>query len=317
MPNQSSNPKPFLSYEQQLNKLQLEKNLTIDDVDYALDMLERVGYYALISGYKNLYRNKTIGKYRDGTRFEDIVALFRFDERLRELFLRYLLHIERHIRSLISYYFTATHGESQTAYLSACNYDPSDKAKDDIAKLINVLSNKAVHSKDCEYINYQRTKYSNVPLWVLVNVLTFGNISNMYSCLTQSMRSKICKNFDLVNENEMSKFLQVLTKYRNVCAHSERLFSYRVKELIPDTIFHKKLNVSKKGTVYANGKSDLFAVVIIFKLLLPRDDFKRFKSDLSLIISGFLNQTSQIAENELLRHMGFPENWKNITRYQG
>ena len=37
---------------------------------------------------------------------EEIVSLYEFDESLRELFLHYLLHIERHIRSLLSYYFT-------------------------------------------------------------------------------------------------------------------------------------------------------------------------------------------------------------------
>ena len=45
-------------------------------------------------------------KYIDGTTFEDIVALYEFDENLRELFLKYLLKIEQNMRSQLSYYFT-------------------------------------------------------------------------------------------------------------------------------------------------------------------------------------------------------------------
>ena len=53
---------------------------------------------------------------------EEIVALYEFDADLRELVFRYLMQIERHARSLISYYFTEIHGESQSEYLDPNNY---------------------------------------------------------------------------------------------------------------------------------------------------------------------------------------------------
>jgi len=54
--------KPFLTYEQQLDKLIGEKNLVINDRRYAEDMLSQIGYFTLISGYKELYRNQTTKK---------------------------------------------------------------------------------------------------------------------------------------------------------------------------------------------------------------------------------------------------------------
>ena len=51
-------PKPFLTYTQQIEKLKYEKNLIIDDVDYATDMLKQIGYFKLIGGYKHLLRIK-------------------------------------------------------------------------------------------------------------------------------------------------------------------------------------------------------------------------------------------------------------------
>lgn len=114
-------PKPFLTYPQQIQKLK-DKNLTITDDAAATITLHHYGYFALISGYKDLFKNPTTKDYRDGTTLDDIVALYRFDEQLRELTLRYLLQVERHIRSAYSYAFCSQFGESQNSYLDANNY---------------------------------------------------------------------------------------------------------------------------------------------------------------------------------------------------
>ena len=91
-------PKPFLTYVQQIQKLK-DKNLVIPDEPSAAAILHRYGYFALITGYKDLLKNRTTKRYLDGTTFDDIVTIYHFDEQLRELTFRYLLHIERHIRS--------------------------------------------------------------------------------------------------------------------------------------------------------------------------------------------------------------------------
>ena len=56
-------------------------------------ILKQTSYYSLISGYKDIFKNPTTKKYKDGTRFEDIVELYYFDELLRQLFLRYLIKV--------------------------------------------------------------------------------------------------------------------------------------------------------------------------------------------------------------------------------
>ena len=44
--------KPFLTYEQQIDKLVNEKNLIVEDHEYAISILKKVSYFALICGYK-------------------------------------------------------------------------------------------------------------------------------------------------------------------------------------------------------------------------------------------------------------------------
>ena len=307
--------KPFLSFEAQLNKLENEKGLVINNRTYAEKKLREIGYFGLIGGYKKPFKNPTTRKYRNGVTFEDIVALYKFDENLRELFLKYILQLERHIRSLLSYYFTEKYGEQQSHYLNPINYILDYKYQLDVTKLINILDTLATKNSDYPYINHQRSAYGNVPLWVLINGVSFGTLSKFYALLTPDLRVKISKNFDNVNEKQLRQYLKVITKFRNVCAHNERFFSYQTKNDIPDTILHKKLCISKKGAQYQQGKHDVFALVIAFRYLLSDEDFKKFKNSLSKIFTHYFANTASLSEETVYNMMGFPENWRKITSY--
>lgn len=258
----------FLTYEQQIEKLVNDKNLIIVDKGYATDVLKQIGYFALIGGYKELYKNPTTQKYKDGTNFEDIVALYKFDENLRELFLKYILKIERHLRSVISYYFCEKYGEHQSFYLDENNFSIYPKYSADVKRLIGELDKLASQNSDYAYINHHRNTYNNVPLWVLFNGITFGTLSKFYALMTQDLQFKVSREFNSLSEKQVGQILSVVTKFRNVCAHNERLFSYKTKNIIPNLPVHKALNIQQKGSTYDKGIRDLFAIVIAFKYFL-------------------------------------------------
>lgn len=308
--------KQFLSFQAQIQYLQTDKNLVISDPAYAETVLKEIGYFGLIGGYKGPFKNPTTKKYKDGTQFEAIVNLYRFDENLRELFLKYILKIERHIRSLMSYYFTEKHGEQQSAYLSAANYNPSRHYTADINRLIAMLQKLATTNSDYPYINHQRVHHGNVPLWALFNAVSFGSLSKFYSFTTSDLQSKVAKNFDKVNQKQLEQYLSVITKFRNVCAHGERLFSYKTRNDIPNTVLHKKLGIPLNGTQYAMGKNDLFAVIIAFRYLLSNEDFKKFKASLIRILKHYLKSQGAMSEMDMYQYMGFPANWQKITQYK-
>ena len=114
--------KTFFTYEQQLNKLQHEKSLIIPDTTAAKLTLEKLSYYSLIGGYKQLFKHTPSQKYLYGVTFDELVAFYYFDEQLRSLFMKYILHVERHIKSLLSYHFCEKYGENDTEYLNINNY---------------------------------------------------------------------------------------------------------------------------------------------------------------------------------------------------
>lgn len=232
--------KPFMTYEQQIEKLK-DKLMIIDDEEAAKDILRRYGFFALISGYKDLLKNPTTRNYKDGTTIDDLVAIYHFDEQLRGLTLQYLLHVERHMRSALSYAFCNTFGDGQAAYLTPQNYDIStQKKRNAVSKLINKYLNPLIIAPTkYAYIEHQKQQHQNVPLWVLVNALTFGNISNMYELSKPQIQTTISREFQGIHENQLKQILEVLTDFRNVCAHNERLFTYRCpKHDIPDLLLH-------------------------------------------------------------------------------
>lgn len=304
--------KPFLTYDEQVEKLEKEKNLIIQNKPYAIDELKQIGYFALIGGYKELLKNPTTKKYKDGTTFEDIVELYKFDENLRELFLKYILKIERHFRSLISYYFCEKYGENQKFYLDSNNYSVYPKFRADVKRLVGELDKLANQSSDYIYINYHRDTYNNVPLWVLFNGISFGTLSKFYTLMTQDLQFKVSKEFQNLSEKQVGQILSFVTKFRNVCAHNERLFSYKTKNIIPNLSVHQLLKIPKKGSTYDRGIRDLFAIVIAFKYLLCDDDFQKFKNNLNDIIRHYIYKNNIVTENDILVAMGFPNNWLDI-----
>lgn len=82
---------------------------------------------------------------------------------------------------------------------------------------------------------------------------------------------------------------------------------------ISDILLHQKLSLPKCGIQYLYGKKDLFAVVIAFRHLLPKENFMDFKRKLTAEISKTTKNLVHITETELLEHMGFPNNWEIST----
>ena len=157
--------KPFLTYQQQLLKLSNDKTLLITDTMKEEKTLEKICYYALIDGYKDLFYNPMTRKYKAGTRLEDILSLYYFDESLRGLYFKYLCHIEQRMRSLISYHFSETYSHLQEDYLNPKNYNYIPKLRKNIDYLIHkVLSFEANKNIKHSYVVYQSSdEYIN--LW--------------------------------------------------------------------------------------------------------------------------------------------------------
>lgn len=296
--------KKFLDYQNQVSKLK-SKGLLISDDNKAIETLKQTSYFALVNGYKKAFKSDN-GNYIKGTRFDHIVSLYEFDIKLSELFLKYILIFERGIKSHISYYFSENYPNSYHDYFNALNYDYSDDNKRiDINKFINTLYSVYYKSQPQEYMKHYMKKHNKeIPLWVLVKVMTFGSISKMYALLQQKQQDRISSEYNLTN-GQLNSILSFLTYFRNVCAHNERLYNYHTRLSIPPALF-------KGVSVPANyPNNNLFSAVICFKSVLPNGKFREFISELQQIISGFSLDGCPVTKENILSEMGFDTNWES------
>ena len=304
--------KEFLTYDEQIDHL-ISKKMIIKNRQVAIEFLKRYSYYGSVSAYKNIFKLIPNGDYIEGTTFEQIISLYYFDKYLRVLFLRNILVVEDHIKSLYSYHFCELIGKKPADYLIAENYN-FRQYENGVQELL-VKLNEVINKPATGYIKYNVEHYGEVPLWVLIHALTLGNLSKMYEFSQQRLQSAIAKNFNSkeIYPNNLKSMLKMLAKFRNVCAHNERLYSYKTRTYINDMPIHKCLKIDLKGDMYKYGKNDLFAIIIILKYLLPEEEFKTFIIELSVLIENVKNSLPDEIFNKFFDEMGFPDNWQTIS----
>ncbi len=325
--------KKFSTTDSQLRKLRT-RGMLIQNGSRAKRIIELENYYNLINGYKELFIDKSYNgqdeKYKTGTNFNEIYALYLFDRELRSVFLRYILEVENNLKSVVAHEFSKKYGHDN--YLKISNFDISirnvKKGKsaaqrhgeiaDLIANLQREISNQL--KKNSPMISHHVLTYGYVPLWVLINTLSLGTVSIFYSYLKQQDQNEIGRKFKLHSE-ELTNFLFILSIFRNACAHDERLYNLKSRKKsgtpnsIKDNLIHKTLGVAKNSSNnYVCGKNDLFAIVIILKLMLTKSSFNKFNSSLKKLISKLGTELSTVSINDVIMQMGFPPNWTDISK---
>ena len=299
--------KKFLTYEQQVQKL-YDKKLEIPNCQEVIELLKKYSYFNLVNGYKAPFKNKD-GNYKKGTSINDIYSLYIFDDAFRHILMKYILIVELDVKSLLSYSFCEKFGENQSEYQNAMNYKYTPNNQRDINELIQIITKQINNAWKFFYVDHQKKKHNNIPLWVLIKTLTFGNMSKMYSLQQDCIKSDIAKEFPLIKENQLSIILDILTRYRNVCAHNERLFDFKYQQSrLKTTMIHRYFNL------YTNNPSasNLFDVIIFLKYLLNEYEFSSLVEDIDFILQKLSRETNQIQKSQILKLMGFPQNWKDI-----
>ena len=303
---QKKNEKKFLTYDEQINLLK-SKKLEIENVELAISQLKKYGYFSLVSGYKDIFKIEKNGNYKTRTTLEDIIYLYLFDDYLRNTFLQEIIRIEKHIKSLYSYSFCALYGDKQSDYLNVNNYNYGHYQKD-INVFITLVNNILDNPERYKYIKHNITTYGSVPLWVLIQSLTLGNVSKMYNFSSNKLQSQIAREFKNVYGPELSSMLNILSKFRNVCAHGERLYSYATKKEIKNLPIYSRID-----NYTPTARNNLFAVYICIKYLSTDDDFNLFSSHLKNVFNILHNSIKQELASLVMQSMGFPKNWMDIT----
>ena len=304
--------KQFKNLDEQIEIFK-HKGMVIPDERYAKQILLRENYFFL-NGYRHLfYKSETEKKFITGTTFEELYSLFLFDRSFRNVIFKYLLVIENNLKSITSYQLSKKYGYRERDYLRAKNFthDPAKQRQvNDLIKKMKrqIRINGSQHSATLHYVS----NYGYIPLWILVKVLSFGIVSEMFSILKPEDQHEISKVYN-VDVEDLLVYLPILANYRNLCAHEDILYENRTQKEIDDTIYHQILDIPKEKGEYIYGKSDLFALLIILRQMLTTEDFKNMTNELENVVATLDYNLTSIKIEKVLNRMGFPKNWKDLA----
>ncbi len=307
--------KTFKTLDEQIDIL-TNKGLVVEDIQTAKTVLLRENYFFL-SGYRHLFMNPNDNKsYLEGTTFDELYSMFLFDRQLRNILFKNILIVENNLKSILSYVMSKNHGFKENNYLNPKNFVRDSRKSRQINDLIRKMKrqisvNGKQHSATAHYI----INYGYIPLWVVVKVLSFGIVGELYTVLQYQDQKEIADAFG-ISIDKMVDYLPLMANYRNLCAHEDICYVNRTQKSIDETKFHRLLYIPKVNEEYIYGINDLFTIIIILKQLLDEKDFNLLISEISYELDRLSGKLKVIKIEKVLHEMGFPNNYKEIVRLE-
>lgn len=345
-------PKIYKTYRQLISILR-SRGLNIKQGSAGsrtMRILEKENYYNVINGYKDLFiqtpaTDTTDEVYKTTATFDEIFALYSFDREIRIIYLKYILKLENHFKTVVSHCFSQKYGHDNYLKLSSFQHEASsdsyelshiakrnhldmtadlDKIKQisaeenvsNVTRLLGDIQQEIARqlNKHHQVVTHYMTQHGYIPLWVLVNVLTFGKVTTFYRNLKEDDKIEIAKQFG-INYKELHKYMTMMGFARNVCAHDERFFDIRFSQRLHTKSIKNfsslKLPRDKSGS-YTKGTCDAYAIAIIFTQLLSKPDLKEFASSMNSEIKKLSKSLVTISADEVLSRMGYTSDWKEI-----
>lgn len=314
--------KEHKTFNQQLTILR-SRGMTVPTNGQPKRFLEQENYYNVINGYKDLFLARNADntiiipeQYMIGTHFDELKSLFLFDRDLRILFLEYILIFENSFKTTLAYEFSKKY-KKMNSYLDINNYISNEPKN--VLNQISILT-KTIHEKVDKRgaVKHYIEEHGHVPLWVLVNYLTIGNLSHLYGVLKDSDKNtiakfyadKFCKQNSCASNNfklsskEFSSGLKVVNLVRNICAHDERLYNHNYGAVSIS-------NIARFLNYPVRDNSRLIVAILFLKIVLDKKYFIQFKKKLLKLFSKYNGNFSTVKFEDIVSMMGI--NINDIT----
>lgn len=235
--------KPYATYAEQVTILRSRGFICADDAA-AIELLKTVGYYRLsayVYPFRELlppgdqqqqspthFRSEQIAP---GTSLEMVAALWRFDRELRLLVLDAIETIEIGLRSRIASQLgkrdVFAHLRIGSLNDAACNKPARRRAQGVRTQHDEWLShyNRAVRAAKEDFVRHNVHKYDQLPIWIALEVLTFGNTVALFNLMKQEDQTAIARELGIKGGSLLAGWLETVNYVRNVAAHHARLWN--------------------------------------------------------------------------------------------
>lgn len=293
--------KQWTSVEQQ-SLLLIERGLS--DALAHQNRLETVGYYRL-SGYFYPLRKRCshqIGRadeFVDGALLQHAFDLYDFDDKLRLVVWKALRELELFIRADVARVL----GEADRYFHEHITDAELCARQQKTARIFTSKLSQLKQRSQEEFVRHHDEHYGGkLPIWVVVEILEFGQLINLYSLSPFPLRQAIAQRYG-VRADELESWLRSLNYLRNICAHHSRLFNRSI--VIKPLLKHQK-NTFLTPALTKPHKP--FALLTLLAFLLKKRGFHTLVDEIKDCLASFPNNIPTISETA----MGAPQNWDTL-----
>ncbi|MBU3093928.1 Abi family protein [Clostridium sp. CF011] len=256
-----------------------------------MDILSRVNYYRL-SAYMLTF--KADDTFLNDVTLEDIYDTYCFDKKLRNLLVGVLESTEIEFRTHIAYHIAHKYGA--LGHLDSNNFIKASFHE----KYVSMIKSEINRNREELFIIHHKTKYNGqVPIWVVMEITTFGTLSMFFNNLKVEDKKAIglmCG----VHYSMLTGWLKSLSHIRNVCAHYSRIYNkkFNIKPVIP-----------KIYGGYQIDNERIFSFILVIKHSIQnKSEWDSFLINLKALIDQY--------ETINLSLIGFPINWYDILHFE-
>ena len=292
-----------LTIAEQIARLK-QRGLIFDDESEATFYLFNISYYRLRAYTYPFQENGEDCDHnftRKDIHFEDIIALYCFDRRLRSLIFNAIEKIEVAVRTKVVQVYAESTGNSHW-------YDDESLYRfgyDDLMEHIEADVNRSNE----DFIKHYNSKYNDPPMppsWMALEVVSFTTLSRLFQSLKLDNRKEdITEQFGLKKVAILDTWIPKAANFKNSCAHHSRVWNRRfmVSVTLPYNTLYLFMDRTTIGQIRTN---KLFAVLsciaYILDIISPGSDFKKH-------IKELLKSDCHLLE---LKDMGFPKYWQSL-----
>ena len=237
--------KPHFEYHELVTRLK-ERGMIIPDEARAIRKLSQIGYYRLSGFWYPCRRPKFVengkflkdpqtglpvrdDRFQDSINFNDIIDLYLFDKKLRQLMLDGIERIEIYMRSIIAHEIgkidpLAYEKEEFINPKVTATKQKNGKAVNHWYEWMSRLCNLINSSKeDC--IVWHRKRGLHIPFWAVIECWDYGLMSKYFENLNGRCQQKIIRRLEFTNTATLINWLVEINILRNKCAHHARIWN--------------------------------------------------------------------------------------------
>ena len=269
-----------LEFKEQIELLK-SRHMVFKDEEKAIEVLQHINYYK-IKEFAEPFCSLQDEKLNYGNiSFEYVLKRYRTDKHLRMNLFDAIEYIEVSIKTNLSYilgldtlgaygYLNFSSWCNRKEYCRHYLLEKEREFKNKIKKYLLTTTNKEIARK----LNDEKKDYP--PVWLLINILTFGDLVKLIELLSTSKLKKLAKQYGDISGEQLLSWLKTLNLVRNLCAHNSNLVDLKLKTTPKiHSSWQDILYINKKGK-YTNRLASVLCIVD--KLLGKIDSEYNFKS---------------------------------------